>query len=167
MNFDNPFLYNSCYYVRFNMMSEEIFEQCKIISNKVLDAEKDENKMLVVQNQFYEGGGYEYMFLFFEESKTLNYINELDSVGAIDFYKNVTEHLIDGHLEQNDDFRNVYFGFSEQGKDKKSEFADLFDFFLLKNRTVDHVIDRISKLGIDNIWDIDKEILKKSNSNHI
>lgn len=164
MNFENPFLYNSCYYARLNMMDKEVLEQFKIISVQVLDTERNDHKMLAIENKLYEGGVYEYMFLFFEEAKTLNYIAELERIGAVDLYENVTEHLIDGRLEQNEDFRNVYFGFHKQSSESndKSDFTHLFDFFLLKNRTIEHIMDRINKLGMDNIWDIDKEILKRS-----
>jgi hypothetical protein len=58
-------------------------------------------------------------------------------------------------------FKKPIFGFSEQ-KFNNEEFRYLFDFFLIKNRTIDHVMDRINALGIDNIWEIDREILKQS-----
>lgn len=105
------------------------------------------------------------MFLFFEESKTLQYINELKRINAIEFYQDVTDDLISGRLDENEDFRNAYFGFLDQKPDKyeEGEFTHLFNFFLLKNRTVDHVMDRINTLGIENIWEIDRKILLQSN----
>lgn len=164
MDFDNYLMFNSCYYIRLRKMDEETIEKFKFISVEMLEANKKEDKFIAIENEDYFGNGYEFMYLFFEEGKTLNYISELALINAIEFYENVTDDLINGKLDQNEDFKKIYFGFPEQQKDKKSksEFAYLFDFFLLKNRTIDHVIDRISTLGIDNIWDIDREILKKN-----
>ena len=145
-------------------MDEEVFEQFKWISVQVLDAERNDDQMVVVENQHRGDGGYEYMFLFFEESKTLQYISELKRINAIEFYQDVTDELICGRLDENEDFRKAYFGFVDQKPDKyeEGEFTHLFNFFLLKNRTVDHVMDRINTLGIENIWEIDREILKQS-----
>ncbi|GGE15528.1 hypothetical protein [Psychroflexus salis] len=164
MNFDNPFLYNSCFYIRLNNISKKVFEQFKLISIQVLDAERNDDKMIVVENQYREEGGYEYMYLFFEESKSLSYIYELELIGAIDFYEDVTVDLISGRLDNNEDFRQAYFGNLDPNPNitKESEFTHLFNFFLLKNRTQDHVMDRIISLGIDNIWEIDREILNQS-----
>lgn len=164
MNFDNPFLYNICYYIRFKNISEETFEEFKIISAQVLDVERNDDQMVVVENQYRGDSGYEYMFLFFEKSKTLNYITELERIDAIDFYNDVTYDLISGRLDGNEDFIKAYFGFSKSNAEKnnRSEYTHLFNFFLLKNRTVDHVMDRINTLGIENIWEIDREILLQS-----
>lgn len=164
MNFDNPLLFNTCYYIRLKNVSEEIFEQFKLISVKVLDMERNDDKLLVVENQFFKGGGYEFMFLFFEENKSMLYIAELERIGAIDFYHNVTDDLITGCLDENKDFRIAYFGFPDEQKEKNAlnDCAYLFDTFILKHRTIDHVMDRINALGINNIWEIDREILKQS-----
>lgn len=145
-------------------MSDEIFEQFKMVTVQALDMERNDDKMLIVENELYKGGGYEFIFLFYEEDKSTSYINELERIGAIDFYHNVTDDLITGSLDENKDFRIAYFGFPDEQEDKNAlnDFAYLFDFFLLKHRTLDHVMDRINSLGIDNIWEIDREILRMS-----
>jgi hypothetical protein len=142
-------------------MPEDVFEKFKQISVNVLDIENQDDKIIAVENSEYNGSGYEFMFLFFDEFKTKKFCQQLDEIGALYFYKDITNQLITGDYDSNEDFQKAYFGFSEQ-KFNNEEFRYLFDFFLLKNRTVDHVIDRINALGIDNIWEIDREILKQS-----
>jgi hypothetical protein len=138
-----------------------VFEKFKQISVNVLDIENQDDKIMAVENSEYNGSGYEFMFLFFDEFKTKKFCQQLDEIGALYFYKDITNQLITGDYDSNEDFQKAYFGFSKQ-KFNNEEFRYLFDFFLIKNRTIDHVMDRINALGIDNIWEIDREILKQS-----
>jgi hypothetical protein len=142
-------------------MPEDVFEKFKQISVNVLDIENQDDKIIAVENSEYNGSGYEFMFLFFDEFKTKKFCQQLDEIGALDFYKDITNQLITGAYDSNQDFKKAYFGFAEQLY-SEYEFRHLFDFFFLKNRTIDHVMDRVNSLGMENIWDIDREILKRA-----
>jgi hypothetical protein len=151
--------FNTCYHLKLKRLLEGDFEELKQIIINVLDQENQDDKIMAVENSEYNGSGYEFMFLFFDEFKTKKFCQQLDEIGVLYFYKDVTNDLITGAYDSNEDFQKAYFGFAEQ-KFVDQEFRHLFDFFLMKNRTIDHVMDRIKALGMENIWDIDREILK-------
>jgi hypothetical protein len=142
-------------------MPEDVFEKFKQISLSVLDFESGDSKLIVVENSEYNAKGYEFMFLFFDEIKIKTFCQQLDEIDVLCFCENVTDDMITGAYDSNQDFKKAYFGFAGELY-SEYEFRHLFDFFFLKNRTIDHVMDRVNSLGMENIWDIDREILKRA-----
>lgn len=158
----NHLHFNICYYLRFCKLTTETSQKVEEIFTKNLDIENNEAKLVAVENETYDGTGYEFLFLFFEISKIQYLISEFQRIGVLERYRDVTNVLINGDIEACSDYQKIYYGFPQEldNKTQKNTFAHLFDFFIEKNRTVDDVMDRINKLGIDNILEIDHKILK-------
>lgn len=156
---------SNCYYLKFKSTGIQPFEFFKIISCQILDPGDD--NYLIVENSKYDGEGYEFMFLFLEPYKTKQFIDKLLGINCVDEYMDVSELLINGELEHHPDFKLAYFGFPEQLSksiyNKSSSYIPdkrhLFDEFILKYRSIDAVLEKIQKYGIDHILEIDKQIL--------
>jgi len=177
MFLSSPFLtkqsimkFSNCYYLKFKSTGIQPIEFFKTISCQILDSGDD--NYLTVENSKYDGEGYEFMFLFLEPYKTMQFIEKLLSINCVDEYMDVSELLINGELEHHPDFKLAYFGFPEQLE--KFSYANsnsfipdkrhLFDAFILKHRSIDVVLEKIQKYGVDNILTIDKQILQQHNN---
>ena len=163
MSYNNFFTepdFNTCYYLKF---IDKFFEKKDVLKKsekfkqmyaELLD-QKDGN-ILAAENSQFNDGGHLFMFLFCDKIKSKKICSQLDEIGLVDFYRDVTDDLITGELDSDEDFKKIYFRFPEPDYRDSSH---LFDRFLLKNRTIGHVMNRINKLGRENLWDIDRKIL--------
>lgn len=144
---------------------EKTFAGFEDLCAKILDEE--DAKFLVAENSKYDGSGYDFLYLFFEDYKIKAILDYLTENGVVDSHKDVTSDIISGDIYDIEDFKKVYYGFDESiklhkdnGLDYRPEFKSKFDNFIVKNVTPDNILDKINEKGIDYLTDIDKEILK-------
>ena len=162
----------TAYYIQFKDESsispgklEKVFTGFEDLCVKILD--EDDSKFIASQNSKYDGSGYDFLYLFFEDYKIKSIIDYLVDNGVVDSHKDVTSDIITGDIYDIEDFKKVYYGFDEsiklfedKGLKYVPEFKKTFDEFILKNVTTDNILDKINEKGIEYLTDIDKEILK-------
>jgi 2-iminoacetate synthase ThiH len=111
--------------------------------HKVLDFEDRENMTAGKEND-----GTEFILLNISEDKVFK-IEKISSKYYDTTLKNVTEDIITGVL---DEYKIIY---------KTPYHKEFLSNFRLSNITIDDVLDKINKYGIDSLDDFDKSILNK------
>jgi hypothetical protein len=86
------------------------------------------------------------LYTFLNEEKNLYLFNLFEEYKVLIHYSDITEEV----LLQNNINKNLFEG----------EFKILFERFLKNNLKVDFILDKISKLGVKSLTDIDYKVLK-------
>ncbi len=85
-------------------------------------------------------------------SKVEKIVQELQMLGVVFLYKDITEHVLIGTQFNNVEFSKIF----SNVQNKKQ-----LDLFLRSNLTKDDVLDKINIQGIEALTAIDKEVLDK------
>jgi len=146
----NELNYNKAYLIRFKRIENLGYLKTKIFPqfNSILN--EDDFKHLAIAE---DKNGRDVMVLFVEQTKAKAFIN-ICSIKKliIEYPRDITNDLIYNNIKE-----KVILKMME----KSSEFKPAFDTFFRKHLTVDIVLEKISKSGMDSLTEIEREILNE------
>lgn len=141
---------------------EELFGQFLNQMSQILDL--DDQEYTFVENEKYDGSGYEFMFLLLDEYKFLLIEKLAKSSIVVDISVDLSHDLLSRIIFDHADFKRIYFGFEESRQLLEEDTStnvckEIFDNYILANVSADDVLEKITEKGLDSLLDIEKKIL--------
>lgn len=122
--------------------STEIIQHVSDFDNKIVFKEDPHNDV-------------EILFMFLTAEETIKVVSIFKSYHLLIQHTDITEHVLVGDVH-NKDFIEIF---------TIAECRVLLDRFLVANLTIDMVLEKITRFGIDSLNDIDKHVLNTVTKN--